>query len=144
VRILVAFDGSEDGFEGLRTIADLLGASGALHDLTLAIVAWPERASPIWDQAAELLLVDDDLHRAVAEVVGMNLTRMQELFSPVGSVRIEYLEGNPVNELLALGRRSRAQLMVLGQTRGKRAREVNENILALIERSSVRTLVAFG
>jgi nucleotide-binding universal stress UspA family protein len=144
VRILVAFDGSEDGFEGLRTIADLLRVSGTRHDITLAIVAWPARPSPIWDQAAELQVVADDLHRAVAEVVGMNLTRMQELFSPIGSIRIEYLEGNPVTELLALERRSQAQLMVVGQTRGKRAREVNENALAIIEGSSVRTLLAFG
>lgn len=144
MRILVAFDGSEDGFEGLRTIADLLRVSGTRHDITLAIVAWPARPSPIWDQAAELQVVADDLHRAVAEVVGMNLTRMQELFSPIGSIRIEYLEGNPVTELLALERRSQAQLMVVGQTRGKRAREVNENALAIIEGSSVRTLLAFG
>jgi nucleotide-binding universal stress UspA family protein len=144
MRVLVAFDGSEDGFEGLRTIADLLRLSGTSYEITLAIVAWPARPSPIWDQAAELQAIDDDLHRAMADVVGMNLTRMGELFSPIGSVRIEYLEGNPVTELLALERRSHAQLMVVGQTRGKRSREVNENVLALIEGSSVRTLLAFG
>jgi nucleotide-binding universal stress UspA family protein len=144
VRILVAFDGSEDGFEGLRTIADLLRLSGASHDITLAIVAWPARPSPIWDQAAELQILDDDLHRAVADVVGMHLKRMSELFAPIGTVRIEYLEGDPVVELLALERRSRAQLVVVGQTRGKRAREVNEKVLRFIESSSVRTLLAFG
>jgi hypothetical protein len=146
VRILIVFDGSDDGFDGLRLIADLLRVSESetRHEITLAIVAWPARPSPIWDQAAELQAVEDDLHRAVADVVGKHLARMQELFSPLGAVRLEYLEGDPVTELLALEHRSQTQLTVLGQTRGKRAREVNERALALIEGSSVRTLLAFG
>lgn len=144
MRILVAFDGSEDGFEGLRSVADLLRSSGTSHDITVAIIAWPERLSPIWDQAAKLQVATDDVHRAVAEVVGTHLARMRELFFPIGPVRVEYLEGDPLTELLALEQRSQAELFIAGLTRGERTREVSEVALTLIERSSVRTLLAFG
>ena len=92
----------------------------------------------------ELQLDGHELHRAVAEVASKNLKRLQELFAPTGSVQIEYLEGHPITELLALERRARPELIVVGQTRGKRVREVNETVLGILAGSSVRTLVAFG
>lgn len=144
MRILAVYDGSDDGYAGLQTVAQLLTALGTSNEFTLAVVGWPPRPSPIWDRAFEQQGVVDDLHRAMAEVAAFELERMRKLFSPLGAIQTEYLEGDPTPEVVALASRVRAELIVAGLTRGQRVRSVTDTLLAILEHTSIPTLVTFG
>src|ERR1700735_3743738 len=102
MRVLVAFDGSDDGFEGLRIAANMMRAAGHRPEVPLVITGCPPRRSPMWERAMELRAVVDDLHRAMAEVAAHELARLHDLFAPVGSVAPYYAEGDPVAEVVAL------------------------------------------
>ncbi|HMD02619.1 MAG TPA: universal stress protein [Candidatus Baltobacteraceae bacterium] len=144
MRILVVFDGSDDGLEGLRMVAPLLAQTGTKHEITLAIVAWPPRPSPIWDRAFEREVAADDLHRAMAEVGAIELERLRNVFSGSGSLETAYLEGDPTDEILSLIASSRAELLIVGLTRGQHAHSVSERVLAMVQRSSLPAILAFG
>jgi hypothetical protein len=145
MKILVIFDGSDDGFAGLQAFAKLLGSLGWTKDFTLAIVGWPPRLSPIWDRAFERQGIVDDLHRAMAEVAAKEFDRLRWLFAPFGSITTEYLEGDPVSEIVALVKRTKPGLIVAGVTRGRRAGGMNENVTAFLQHTeSIPTLLAFG
>jgi nucleotide-binding universal stress UspA family protein len=144
MRILVAFDGSDDGFEGLRIAAHMMRAAGQRHEIALVIIGWPPRPSPIWERAMELRAVVDDLHRAMAEVAARDLARLRELFSPVGSIAPHYAEGDPVAEVVALIADFEPDLLIAGVTRGKGIDSVSAVTLATVAHTTVPMFVAFG
>ena len=142
--ILVLFDGSDDGLEGLRTAANLLQTSGPRHEITMALVGWPPRRSPIWERAISRQAVLDDLHRAMAEVAAAEFERLRPILSPLGSLKTEYLEGDAATEILACVDRIKPQLVLIGLTRGVDAESVAATAFDVIRRSRVPTLLAYG
>jgi len=144
MRILVAFDGSDDGFEGLRIAANMMRATGERHEIALVIIGWPPRRSAIWERAMELRAVVDDLHRAMAEVAAHELARLHDLFAPVGSVAPHYAVGDPVAEVVALIADFEPDLLIVGVTRGKGIDSVSAVTLATVAHTTVPMFVAFG
>jgi nucleotide-binding universal stress UspA family protein len=144
MRVLVAFDGSDDGFEGLRIASNMLRGGGQRHEIALVIIGWPPRRSPMWERAMELRAVVDDLHRAMAEVAAQELTRLHDLFAPVGSVAPHYAEGDPVSEIVALIADFEPDVLICGVTRGKGLDSVSAVTLATVAHTSVPMFVAFG
>jgi len=144
MRILVMFDGSDDGFAGLQRSVEMLKASGTKHEIMAALVGWPPRKSPIWDRAFTKHPILDDLHRAMAEVASTEFKRLKELFATVGNVSTEYLEGDPVVELVALIERQKPDLLLGGLTRGDDAESVEAAAFAVVRRTKVPTVLTFG
>jgi nucleotide-binding universal stress UspA family protein len=144
MRVLIAFDGSDDGLEGLRIFAPMLRALGSDHEIVLAVVGWPPRHSPIWHRAFEQQIIVDDLHRAIAEVTEAELVRLRRIFAPLGTVFTEISEGNPDAALTAMVERLQPDLVVAGITRGEEAATVNPTVLAFIDRLTVPAFLAFG
>jgi hypothetical protein len=143
MRILVMFDGSEDGYAGLQRSAEMLKPSGK-HEIMCALVGWPPRKSPIWDKAFSKQPILDDLHRAMAEIASTEFKRLKELFASVGNVSTEYLEGDPIVELVALIDRQKPDLLIGGCTRGNDAESVEAVVFGVVRRTSVPTVLTFG
>lgn len=144
MRVLVMFDGSDDGFAGLQRMVDMLKASGTKHEIMCALVGWPPRKSPIWDRAFTKQPILDDLHRAMAEVASTEFKRLRELFATVGNVTTEYLEGDPVVELVALVGRQKPDILAGSFTRGNDAESVEATVFAVVRRTTVPTFLTFG
>lgn len=144
MKLLVAFDGSDDGFEGLRMAAGMLGGLGRNHEIALVIVGWPPRHAPIWDRALERSFFVDDLHRAMAEVATAEFMRLRALFEPLGSILPEYAEGNVVAEVVELAALLEPDLVIAGITRGRNAKHANASTLAIVDRIPIPVLIAFG
>lgn len=144
MRVLVIFDGSDDGFAGLQHAVDMLKVAGTKHEIMAALVGWPPRKSPIWDRAFAKHPILDDLHRAMAEVASTEFTRLKEVFASVGNVSTEYLEGDPVTEIVALIERQKPDLLVGGLTRGNDAESVAAVVFAIVRRTKVPTFLTFG
>ena len=122
MRLLVIFDGSDDGFAGLQRSVEMLKAAGTKHEIMCVLVGWPPRKSPIWDRAFTKQPILDDLHRAMAEVASTEFKRLKELFAAAGNVTTEYLEGDPIVEVVALIDRQKPDLLIGGLTRGNDAK----------------------
>jgi nucleotide-binding universal stress UspA family protein len=144
MRIVVLFDGSDDGFAGVSLLAKTVGGSGERPEFILTMIGWPVRLSPIWDRAFERQRAVDDLHRAMAEVAHEELDRLRRAFEPFGTVRCEYLEGEPIPQVVALIERVKPELLLCGLTRGPHLREVNAAFVGILERTSVPAITAFG
>ncbi len=144
MRVLVMFDGSDDGFAGLQRMVDMLKASGTKHEIMCALVGWPPRKSPIWDRAFNKQPILDDLHRAMAEVASTEFKRLRELFGTVGNVTTEYLEGDPIVELVALVDREKPDILAGSFTRGNDAESVEAVVFAVVRRTTVPTFLTFG
>jgi nucleotide-binding universal stress UspA family protein len=144
MRVLVIFDGSDDGFAGLQRSVDMLKAAGTKHEIMCALVGWPPRKSPIWDRAFTKQPMLDDLHRAMAEVASTEFKRLRELFGAVGNVTTEYLEGDPVTEIVALIDRQKPDLLAGGLTRGNDKESVEATVFAVVRRTSVPAFLTFG
>ncbi|MGA3037800.1 MAG: hypothetical protein ABSE64_10010 [Vulcanimicrobiaceae bacterium] len=144
MRVLVMFDGSDDGFAGLARPVAMLKASGSNHEIMCALVGWPPRKSPIWDRAFTKQPILDDLHRAMAEVASTEFKRLRDLFAGVGNVTTEYLEGDPITELVALVDRQKPDILVGSFTRGNDAESVEAVVFGVVRRTTVPTLLTFG
>jgi len=144
MKILAVFDGSDDGLAGLRVAARLLREGGQRHEITAALVGWPPRRSPIWDRAFSKHPILDDLHRAMAEVAAAEFDRLKKVFEPIGNVTVEYLEGDPVSEIVGLIRRSNPELFLAGLTRGIDAESVTASAFAILRQTAVPALLTFG
>jgi hypothetical protein len=138
------FDGSDDGFAGLQRMVEMLKATEGKHEIMCALVGWPPRKSPIWDRAFTKQPIIDDLHRAMAEVASTEFKRMRELFAPVGNVSTEYLEGDPIIELVALVDRQKPDILAGGFTRGNDAESVAAVVFAVVRRTTVPTFLTYG
>jgi len=142
MKILAVFDGSDDGLAGLRKAASLLRAQH--NEVTAALVGWPPRRSPIWDRAFSKHPIVDDLHRAMAEVAAAEFERLKRVFEPLGTVKTEYLEGDPVSEIVGLIRRLNPDLLLAGLTRGIDAESVTASAFAILRQSAVPAIMTFG
>lgn len=144
MKVLVIFDGSDDGFAGLQHAHEMLKGYGAKHEIVCALVGWPPRKSPIWDKAFTKQPILDDLHRAMAEVASAEFKRLKGLFAGVGDVKTEYLEGDPVTEMVALIEREKPDLFVGGLTRGDDSESVTATAFAIVRRTHVPAFLTFG
>ena len=144
MKLAVVFDGSDDGLAGLRIAADMLRANGQGHEICVAVIGWPPRRSPIWERAFTKREILDDLHRAMAEVASQELQRLRELFSPLGSVKTEYMEGDPIAEVVALVDRMKPDMLLVGLTRGKDAASVDAVAFEITKRTSVPVFLTYG
>lgn len=144
MKVLALFDGSDDGLDGLRTVASFLRGTEQRHDVTMVLVGWPPRRSPIWDRAFSQHAILDDLHRAMAEVAAEEFQRLRTVLEPLGSVSAEYLEGEPAAEIVAVIKRLQPDLVVAGLTRGVDAESVNATALEIVRRTSTSMLCAYG
>jgi hypothetical protein len=144
MKVLVAFDGSDDGFDGLRMAAGMLSGLGTDHKIALVIVGWPPRHAPIWDRALERNFLVNDLHRAMAEVAAAEFVRLRALFEPLGSILPEYAEGDVVAEVVELAALLEPDLVIAGITRGRNATHANAAALAIVHRIPTPVFIAFG
>jgi nucleotide-binding universal stress UspA family protein len=80
----------------------------------------------------------------MAEVAAEELDPLRALFAPVGSLRTEFLEGDLVREIAALAADMEPDLIVAGVTRGRRARSVHANTVAVLEQTLIPAFLAFG
>jgi hypothetical protein len=144
MNVLVIFDGSDDGLAGLQRAVDMLKAAGNKHEIVASLVGWPPRKSPIWDKAFDKHPIFDDLHRAMAEVASKEFSRLKELFASVGNVTTEYLEGDPVTEIVALIDRQKPDLFIAGLTRGPDSDSVLSGAFGILRRTTVPAFLTFG
>jgi len=143
MKLLVIFDGSDDGFEGLRLAAEVLAGKGR-HESTLAVIGWPPRVSPLWDKAFTAQVTLDDLHRSMAEVASRELKRLQTLFAPLGPSKSHFGEGDPVDEIERLIASEKPELVLVGLTRGRHREVVLANVGQVIARTQVPMFVTYG
>ena len=144
MKILVTFDGSDDGYDGLRIAADVLRTTKGPHEMMLAIVGWPPRVSPIWDKAFEARILLDDLHRAMAEVAAREMQRLKALFEPIGKVTPHFAEGDPVEEIVALINATKPDMLLGGVTRGRHHELIAEMVDQILERTHVPAFMTYG
>jgi hypothetical protein len=139
MKVVVIFDGSDDGLVGLQRAAAMMKASGKNPDITASLVGWPPRKSPIWDKAFSKHPIVDDLHRAMAEVAAIEFGRLKQLFADVGGMfKTEYLEGDAVTN------REKPDLFVAGLTRGPDADSVLSGAFAILRQTAVPSFLTFG
>lgn len=144
MKILVGFDGSEDGYDGLRTAAEVLRTTPGPHAFTLVIVGWPPRVSPIWDKAFEARVALDDLHRAMAEVAAREMQRLKTLFEPIGMVTPHFAEGDPVEEIVALINATKPDMFLAGVTRGRHHEVIAAAVDQILAHTGVPAFVTHG
>lgn len=144
MKIVVVFDGSDDGLAGLRVAAGMLRGNGKQNEIRVAVIGWPPRRSPIWDRAFARREILDDLHRSMAEIASQELERLREVFAPVGSVETEYLEGDPITETVALVNRVKPDLLIAGLTRGRDSLTIDASALEIKRQVSVPTFLTYG
>ena len=144
MNIIVAYDGSDDAFAGLKLAAEVLLERGSGHKITLTVVGWPPRLSPIWDKAFNAHAAFDDLHRAMATVADMEFKRLRSVFEAVGEVETYFGEGVPASEIAALARRKKADLVLVGATRGRHHEAVQSVIEEALQDMPCPTFVAHG
>ena len=143
MKLLVVFDGSDDGFEGLRFAAGVLAGKGT-HEATLAVFGWPPRVSPLWDKIFSAQVVLDDLHRSMAEIASRELERVKKLFEPLGKAATHYAEGDPIDEMERLIGDLKPDLVLVGLTRGRHREVVLGTVAQVIGKTKVPTFVTFG
>jgi len=141
--LFIAFDGSDDGFEALSLLVGQFDRA-LPRRVTVAVIAWPLRESPIWEKALEHRLEVDDLHRAMAEVAADATHRLRELFSERARVIEVVAEGDPLEQMLKLTDEERPDLALVGITGGRHRQAVWAVLSELLARSPVPVIVAHG
>jgi hypothetical protein len=141
--LFIAFDGSDDGFEALSLLVGQFDRA-LPRRVTIAVIAWPVRESPIWEKALEHRLEVDDLHRAMAEVAADATHRLRVLFSEHARVVEVVAEGDPLERLLDLTAEDRPDLALVGITGGRYRRAVWAVVSEFLTRSPVPVVVANG
>ena len=140
---LVAFDGSDDGYETLSLLVRQFDLSMPRR-VTAVVMAWPLRDSPIWEKAVIRQSVVDDLHRAMAEVAAGALMRIRDLF-PKSAVVDEVLgEGSPADRIVAIADREMPDLMLVGITGGRYRDAVLKIVGEVTARSRFPVVIANG
>ena len=117
MKLIIGFDGSDDGFAGLELMARTLAGGREQHEVTLVLSGWPIHISSLWDKAFERQGLVDDLHRAMAEVADIEFKRLRVVFEPVAKVETRYLEGDVNGKLAALADQVRPDMILLGTSR---------------------------
>jgi nucleotide-binding universal stress UspA family protein len=143
VHLFITFDGSDDGFDALRT---LLGHFNPAEQwrLTALVVMWPQRESPIWDKALAREIDVDDLHRAMAEVASAALQRVRGLFPEGTPFNGIAADGDPEEAILAQIAAEKPDLVVIGITGGLRSRAVGRVVRQTMARAKRVIIVAHG
>jgi len=141
--LLIAYDGSDDGFEALSLLVGQFDRA-LPRRVTVAVIAWPVRESPIWEKALEHRLEVDDLHRSMAEVAADATHRLRVLFSEHARVIEVVAEGDPLERLLELTAEERPELALVGITGGPYRHAVLAVVSDFLARSPVPVVVANG
>ena len=134
MHVFIAFDGSDDGYEALRTLLGQFDRAQPRR-VTIAVIAWPIRESPIWEKALAHEVEVDDLHRAMAEVASRETARVRALFAQSSAVETIVAEGDPVEAILGLTTRDPPDIAIVGVTGGRHRRAV----LAIVDEFIIRT-----
>lgn len=141
--LFIAFDGSDDGFEALSLLVGQFDRA-LPRRVTVAVIAWPLRESPIWEKALAHQLEVDDLHRSMAEVAADATHRLRELFSGHAQVTEVVAEGDPLEQMLKLTAEDRPDLALVGITGGRHRHAVWSVVSEFLARSPVPVVVANG
>jgi hypothetical protein len=143
MHLFIAFDGSDDGFEALQTLLAHLDPAEQRR-VSATVIMWPQRESPIWDKAFAHEVEVDDLHRAMAEVADIEITRVRRLFGEETLFRAIAADGEPVDVLVNLTRADPPGLMLAAVT-GGRHRDVVQAVLdQMVERTRQPVIIARG
>jgi hypothetical protein len=141
--VFIAFDGSDDGFEALSLLVGQFDRA-LPRRITIAVIAWPLRQSPIWEKALEHRLEVDDLHRAMAEVAAEATHRVRALFSGHAQVTEVVAEGDPVDQLLSLTAGDPPDFALVGITGGRYRHAVQAVVAEFLARASLPIVLANG
>jgi len=143
MHVFIAFDGSDDGYEALRTLLSQFDRDRSRR-VTIAVVAWPIRESPIWEKALAHEIEVDDLHRAMADVASRETARVRALFAPDAPVETIVAEGDPVEAILACTAADPPDIALVGVTGGRHRRAVLAIVDEVIIRTPYLVVVAHG
>jgi len=143
MHVFIAFDGSDDGYEALRTLLGQFDRDRSRR-VTIAVIAWPIRESPIWEKALVREIEVDDLHRAMAEVASHETARVRALFGPDAAVRTVVAEGDPVDAVLTCMAHDPPDLALVGVTGGRHRHAVLAIVNEIIIRTPYLVVVAHG
>jgi nucleotide-binding universal stress UspA family protein len=144
MNIVVASDGSDDAYAGLKLAAEVLFEKKPPHQITVTVIGWPPRLSPIWEKALSARAAFDDLHRAMALVADAELQRLRLIFEHAGAVESYYGEGDPATEIAALVGRTKADLLVVGVTRSRHSDAVHSVVREALHHVACPVFVAHG
>jgi hypothetical protein len=143
MHLFIAFDGSDDGYEALRTLLGQFDRDRSRR-VTIAVIAWPIRESPIWEKALAHEIEVDDLHRAMAEVASRETARVRALFAQDAAVRTVVAEGDPIEAILNCTAGDPPDLALVGVTGGRHRHAVLAIVNEVIIRTSYLVVVAHG
>jgi hypothetical protein len=143
MHVFIAFDGSDDGYDALRTLLSQFDRDKSPR-VTIAVVAWPIRESPIWEKALAREIEVDDLHRAMAEVASRETARVRSLFAKDAAVKTIVAEGDPVEAILRLTTSDPPDMAIVGVTGGRHRHAVLAIVNELIIRTPYLVVVAHG
>ncbi|HEX3468423.1 MAG TPA: universal stress protein [Candidatus Elarobacter sp.] len=143
MHLCVAFDGSDDAYDSLSALVGLFDPARTRR-VTVAVLAWPLRESPIWEKALERRIEVDDLHEAMAEVVERETLRLRALFSDRTKVETMVGEGDPVEAMLSATAGDPPDLVLIGVTGGLHRRAVLGVVGEFLARTPFRVVVANG
>ena len=142
---LVCFDGSDDGFAGLERLIQQFAKDGReKRTVVVTLVGWPVHVSALWDKAFARQGFVDDLHRAMAEVADAEFQRLRKLFEPIATVKTEFLEGDPVQQIEGLANKVKPDLMIVGVSRTAHAGPVGVVIHQLLRELSYPVVLTHG
>jgi nucleotide-binding universal stress UspA family protein len=143
VHLFITFDGSDDGFDALRTLVGHFNPAEQWR-VTALVVMWPQRQSPIWDKALAHEADVDDLHRAMAEVANAALQRVRGLFREGTPFNGIAADGDPEEQILARIAAEKPDLVVIGITGGLRSRAVASILRQTMARTKRVVIIAHG
>jgi nucleotide-binding universal stress UspA family protein len=144
MNVLCVSDGSDDGYETVKTLAGILDRQ-QVGRVKIAIVTFPQHESPLWQKAYDLWLGADDLHRAMSIAAQRQLDRFKALFEPhAASVETEIMAGDPVNEVLQSSKAFGADLILCGITSDERAHAVRQASSEIVSKSPIPVVIAYG
>lgn len=143
MHLFVAFDGSDDGYDALRALVGEFDRTRA-RSVTVAVLAWPVRESPIWEKALERRLEFHDLHEAMAEVAHVETGRLRALFPDHATVETVIGEGVPVEAMLSATSAEAPDFVLVGVTGGLHRQAVLEIVGEFVARTPFRVVVANG
>jgi hypothetical protein len=144
MRIMIVSDGSDDGLDALEKVASLRGGAGDDALVTL-VVGWPPRESPMWEIVGERRIIDDDLHRALAETVASVTQRLRGIAGKLArEVASQVQDGDAVEQLVQAVMREQIDVLIAGIT-GKPSRRHGQDVMnRLLERVAIPIVTVYG
>jgi nucleotide-binding universal stress UspA family protein len=136
MRIIVYTDGSDDGLVAAQTVTSLIDPR-VVKRITLIVVTWPERHSPLWDRAHDLQLsAHGDLHAAMAiaarqviEQLRLHVAGHAETIDEIVAI------GEPSEQLLSAIEKLKPAIVFVAMTSGHYRDAVEQRVTELTKQS---------